>query len=154
VTIERLRASLADRYRIERELGAGGTIDVMDLDASADGRRLLFLGRAGTRWLAMVSGLSGEGMRALAALPADEPLPGAQWGQGDTIYVSRWRDTDNSPSLWRLSANGGDFLRIAALPVPCRLGWGSVSPRARRAVCEVNDFRYDIWVYRVPGVSQ
>jgi Protein kinase domain/WD40-like Beta Propeller Repeat len=130
------------------------SIEVMRLDASADGRRLVFLGRAGARWLVMVSGLSGEGMRALAALPADEPLPGAQWGQGDTIYVSRWRDTDNSPSLWRLSANGGDLTQIRALPVPCGLGLLSVSPRARRAVCEVNDFRYDIWVYRVPGVSR
>jgi hypothetical protein len=130
------------------------SVQVTDFDGSPDGHQAVFVGSTRGRWLVVVSGLSREGMRVLAALPADEPGPGSNWGQGDTIYLSRWLDTDNSPSLWRLRATGGDLTRVAALPIPCELRSLWVSLRARQAACEVNDFRYDIWVYRVPGVGR
>jgi serine/threonine protein kinase len=38
MTVERLRASLADRYRIERELGAGGMATVYLAEDRMEGR--------------------------------------------------------------------------------------------------------------------
>jgi tRNA A-37 threonylcarbamoyl transferase component Bud32/dipeptidyl aminopeptidase/acylaminoacyl peptidase len=130
------------------------SIGVITFDASADGRRAVFLGQAGDHPLVAVTGLSGEGMHVVATLPADEPGPAVTWGAGDTLYLSRWLDADPTPSLWRILASGGNLTRVAVLPVSCRPTSIRVSLHAHRAACTVGDFRGDIWVYRVPGVTQ
>jgi hypothetical protein len=130
------------------------SLQVITFDASADGRRAVFLGQAGDHRLVVVTGLSGEGMHVVATLPTDEPRPGVTWGAGDTLYLSRWLDADETPSLWRVLASGGGLTRVAVLPVSCFPISIRVSLHAPRAVCALGDFRGDIWVYRVPGVAR
>jgi tRNA A-37 threonylcarbamoyl transferase component Bud32/dipeptidyl aminopeptidase/acylaminoacyl peptidase len=152
-----------------RRLPVPDSVTVLGISGDADGRRIALveaLGRLATsdtpvekaqtglqQVIAVLSLPSGD-TRIVQPLSATEPGPGISWTQGDTVYVARWLDGDAAPSLWRLSVTSGAFSRVATFPVACTPMDVSVGRHGRMASCEIADFRSDVWLYRVPGVTQ
>jgi hypothetical protein len=129
------------------------SIAVSSFEAAPDGRRAVFTGRAGGPWLLLATTLEGGESRRLATLPQDWLQPGVSWAGGDSIAVVRWADGEDAPALWWTRFSGGPMVRGPALPVPCAPISTQMSRHSSHGICQVRDFRYDIWVYRVPDVT-
>jgi len=93
-----------------------------------------------------IASLPAGDVRILRVLDADEAGPGLSWDRDGTIYVGRWLSSDESPSVWRLSAETGELTRLADLPGRCNASSISVGGLGRWAICQTEDVRSDIWL--------
>jgi dipeptidyl aminopeptidase/acylaminoacyl peptidase len=152
-----------------KTLAVPDSFDVLGFTASPDGGAAAFVAtseattlagngirtssRAQTLTVGLVS-LSDDVVRLIRDLEPDEPLPGIHWDADGTLYLGRWLATDERPSLWRLDPRDGKLDRIADLPVACVPTAILAGNSGRTATCAVDDFRGDIWLVDIAGITR
>jgi dipeptidyl aminopeptidase/acylaminoacyl peptidase len=111
-------------------------------------------GAGGRRLVVGTVPLSGGEFRVLGTLGAGEPEIGVSWEDERTLFLVRWLNEDETPSLWRLAIADGRLTRVVTIPAACEPVSVSLGASGRMATCRVDDFRSDIWLMTVPGVTR
>jgi tRNA A-37 threonylcarbamoyl transferase component Bud32/dipeptidyl aminopeptidase/acylaminoacyl peptidase len=152
-----------------RTLAIPDSLNAVNFAASPDGASLAVVAvpnrasesasvyRAGLGGRRLVVGtvpLLGGAFQVLSTFETGEPEIGLRWEDDRTISLARWLDAEDTPSLWRLTIGDGRLTRVAALPVACTPVSVALDGSGRIATCRVDDFRADIWLMTVPGVSR
>ena len=152
-----------------RTLDISDSLSASNFSASPDGASLAVVAapsrasesgsvyRAGVGGRRLVVGtvpLSGGAFRVLSTFATGEPEIGVSWVDARTLALSRWLDTEELPSLWRLTIPDGRLTRVATIPAACTPVTVGLARAGRMATCRVDDFRGDIWLMTVPGVTR
>jgi hypothetical protein len=111
-------------------------------------------GIGGRRLVVGTVPLSGGAFSVLVTFGTGEPEIGVSWEDDRTLALTRWLDTEELPSLWRLTIADGRLTRVATVPVGCTPVSIGLGASGRMATCRVDDFRADIWLMTVPGVTR
>jgi serine/threonine-protein kinase len=111
-------------------------------------------GVGGRRLLVGTVPLSGGAFRVLATFPTGEPEIGLSWADDRTLALTRWPDAEETPSLWHLMIPDGELTRVATIPAACTPVSVGLGDSGRMATCRVDDFRGDIWLMMVPGLTR
>jgi hypothetical protein len=90
----------------------------------------------------------------VGAFVTGEPEIGVSWENDRSLFLTRWLDADELPSIWRLTIDGGQLARVVTIPAGCVPLGITLGGAGRTATCRVDDFRSDIWLMRVPGVTR
>jgi hypothetical protein len=93
-------------------------------------------------------------VRLVNRLTPGEPDPSVSWLGDGAVYLGRWLDAEPTPSLWRMAPGGGPILRVASLPEPCHPPAITVAAGGTVAACGSDDFRRDVWLFDVAGVTR
>jgi hypothetical protein len=113
--------------------------------------------RAGVGGRRLVIGtvpFSGGAFRVLGTFGTGEPEIGVSWEDARTLALTRWLDEEEMPSLWRLTVADGRLTRVATIPAACTPLSVGLGASGRMATCRVDDFRGDIWLLTVRGVTR
>ncbi len=76
------------------------------------------------------------------------------WSRDGSIYFSRWMPGDTGPTLWRQSPGGGSPTLAMRLPAGCWIQSTVIATASPIGACLINDFRSDIFLASVPGVTR
>jgi hypothetical protein len=121
------------------------SVETGNTDRTRVGRRTLLVG---------VVALTGDEVRIVGALDPAEPTPGLTWSRDGAVYMGRWLPTDGMPSVWRLSLDTRRLSRVVDLPAACTPESIRISAEGRASACAVHDFRSDIWLLDIAGVTR
>jgi hypothetical protein len=152
-----------------RTVGISDSLSASNFSTSPDGASLAVVAartkasesgsvyRAGAGGRRLVVGMvpvAGGAFRVLSTFATGEPEIGVSWADAGTLALSRWLDTEELPSLWRLTTTDGRLTRVATFPAACTPVTVGLGNSGRMATCRVDDFRGDIWLMTVPGVTR
>ena len=152
-----------------RPIGISDSLSAANFAASPDGASLAVAaaairasetgsvyraGAGGRRQVVGIVPVAGGEFRVLDTFATGEPEIGVSWVDSRTLSLSRWLDADELPSLWRLTIQDGRLTPMATLPAPCTPATVGLDKSGRMATCRVDDFRSDIWLMTVPGVTR
>ena len=152
-----------------RPLAISDSLSAANFSASPDGASLAVVAapnrasesgsvyRAGVGGRRLVVGIvpvSGSAFRVLNTFDTGEPEIGVSWVDAGTLGLTRWLDTEELPSLWHLTIADGRLMRVGTIPAACTPVTVALDRSGRMATCRVDDFRADIWMMTVPGVSR
>jgi hypothetical protein len=121
------------------------SVETNSTDRTMVGRRTLLVG---------VVALTGDEVRIVGALDPAEQTPGLTWSRDGAVYMGRWLPTDGMPSVWRLSLDTRRLSRVVDLPAACTPESIRISAEGRASACTVHDFRSDIWLLDIAGVTR
>ncbi|HYW30829.1 MAG TPA: hypothetical protein VE869_04925, partial [Gemmatimonas sp.] len=95
--------------------------------------------------------------RVLQRLPGVPLQTSLSWRADGFIYYGTWDSTRGVPVLRRLDANGTAAQQaetVMSLPLGCSLKVVVIATNAPRGVCLMNDFRGDVYLWRLDGVTR
>ncbi len=115
---------------------------------SPDGQRVGFLATTpdGTMLFGTVP-IAGGAARLLNGFTREPGNPRMTWDRDGTIYMPRWLAADDSPSLWTIAEATGATTRVATLPARCDPSSAFVAGTHHLLVCNVVDYRSDVWIF-------
>ena len=152
-----------------RSLPVPDSLSVQNLSASPDARRIAIVAvprQAAELTPGYVASLGGRSqilgvmsvtdgaLQVIRTFGTDEPEMGVSWADDRTLLLKRWPDTEDTPSIWRLTVADGQLTRVATISVACTPNTIAVAASGRTAVCRADDFRSDIWLIDAPGVTR
>jgi hypothetical protein len=138
-----------------RTLFAPNSVRVFRLTVSPDGRSAAVLASVnGTTTIGIVS-LSAWDFRSIAVMPPAPFRATLTWSTDGGIYFAGWVPGSTAPTLFRVATSGGAGLVPVMSVLPrCWVASIVVAVNAPRAVCQTHDWRSDIYLATVPGLTR
>jgi Tol biopolymer transport system component/tRNA A-37 threonylcarbamoyl transferase component Bud32 len=138
----------------EQRLDLPDSMTVLSITAKPVGDSIsaLVVTPSGTR--VAVSALSTWSPTWLHIFAPDEGTGALSWTNGGEIHFWLWPSGDETPGVYGIASSGGRPSRMRALPLACNVPAMVVAVAAPRGVCNAVDFRGDVWLLNVPGVTR
>ncbi|QJR37914.1 serine/threonine-protein kinase [Gemmatimonas groenlandica] len=108
----------------------------------------------GTSVLGVLSLSSGWKFRVLVRFDQAAPSTYLSWTTSGLIYFARWSIAAGAPVLYRVLSTGGAVTPVMAVPPRCWVQTVSVARAAPVGTCQTHDFRSDVYLLSVPGVTR
>jgi hypothetical protein len=132
--------------------------DSIEIDSHAvgpDGHDVAVLVAAGKSTILGIVSTKAWDLRPLARFPGRPFVTSLSWSTDGGIYFARWIPGSGAPTLFRVAAMGGSApARVMSVPARCWVWSVVVATAAPRAACQTHDWRSDIYLASVPGVTR
>ncbi len=140
--------------RVSRELVAPDSVTIVQYVTSPDEAQVAMLITLRGQSAIAVTPIDHWELRVLSAFGGPIDPTHLNWSRDGSIYFSRWVPGANGPTLWRQSAGGGSPTLAMRLPPGCWIQSTVIATASPIGACLVNDYRSDIFLASVPGVTR
>ncbi len=138
-----------------RELAAPDSLRLIAAALSPDENDAVVMASTPSGAIIGVVSLDAWSFRPLVRFPRRAWASGLTWARDGFVYFADWSTTESAPVLYRVSsATGGVPQRVRALPTRCKVATVVVAIGAPRGVCDLGDYRGDVYLGTVPGLGR
>jgi tRNA A-37 threonylcarbamoyl transferase component Bud32/Tol biopolymer transport system component len=140
--------------RVVGELKAPDSVTIMRHSASPDETQVVMLMSIRGQSVLGVSPVDRWDPRVLSAFGTLINATHLSWSTDGSIYFARWIPGGDGATLWRQSVQGGPPTLAMRLPARCAIESVAVATAAPMGMCLMQDFRSDVFLANVPGVTR
>ncbi|WP_309670861.1 protein kinase [Gemmatimonas sp.] len=97
---------------------------------------------------------AGWNFRPLVRFTQAAPSTYLSWTTSGSIYFARWSTAAAAPVLYRVASSGGAVTPVMSVPPRCWVQTVAVARAAPVGTCQTHDFRSDVYLLSVPGVTR
>ena len=138
-----------------QKLAAPDSMRVIGHTVSPDGRSIAVLVATGGTTVLGIVPMERWDFRLVARLGKPPFITTLSWSKDGGIYFADWVAGGDAPALFRAPVDGGAGVsRVMTLPARCWVQSVVVAVGSPKAACQTHDWRSDIFLARVPGVTQ